>query len=78
MERVGGYCRVSSEKQVEKGTSLEDQQDLIEEYCKKNGYELFKLYVEKGIPGAVDPENRPESSRMIHDAKNGRFNIMCF
>ncbi len=39
---VGGYIRVSTERQVE-GYSIEGQITQIEQYCQFNGYELVDI-----------------------------------
>ncbi len=51
MKQAIGYIRVSTEKQADKGVSLEAQQAKIEHWCKANGYELLKVYVDAGISG---------------------------
>lgn len=51
MKQALGYIRVSTEKQADKGVSLEAQQAKIEHWCKANGYELVKVYVDAGISG---------------------------
>lgn len=51
MKQAIGYIRVSTEKQADKGVSLEAQQAKIEHWCKANGYELVKVYVDAGISG---------------------------
>ncbi|WP_186824240.1 recombinase family protein, partial [Staphylococcus carnosus] len=54
---VGGYIRVSTERQVE-GYSVEGQIIQIEQYCQFNGYELVDIYADRGISGKS--MNRPE------------------
>lgn len=44
--------RVSTETQAEKGYGLQEQKDLIEEYCHKNGLILKGLYVDEAKSGA--------------------------
>ncbi len=51
MKQAIGYIRVSTEKQASEGVSLEAQQAKIEHWCKANGYELVKVYVDAGISG---------------------------
>lgn len=70
---VGGYIRVSTERQVE-GYSIEGQITQIEQYCHFNGYELVDIYADRGISGKS--MNRPELQRMLNDAKNGKLDCV--
>ncbi|EHT3480755.1 recombinase family protein [Staphylococcus pseudintermedius] len=70
---VGGYIRVSTERQVE-GYSIEEQITQIEQYCQFNGYELVDIYADRGISGKS--MNRPELQRMLNDAKNGKLDCV--
>ncbi|MBF2261882.1 cassette chromosome recombinase CcrB [Staphylococcus capitis] len=70
---VGGYIRVSTERQVE-GYSIEVQITQIEQYCHFNGYELVDIYADRGISGKS--MNRPELQRMLNDAKNGKLDCV--
>ncbi|HDJ6558410.1 TPA: recombinase family protein [Staphylococcus aureus] len=72
-ELVGGYIRVSTERQVE-GYSIEGQITQIEQYCQFNGYELVDIYADRGISGKS--MNRPELQRMLNDAKNGKLDCV--
>ena len=51
MKQAIGYIRVSTEKQANEGVSLEAQEAKIVAWCKANGYELVKVYVDAGISG---------------------------
>lgn len=70
---VGGYIRVSTERQVE-GYSIEGQITQIEQYCQFNGYELVDIYADRGISGKS--MNRPELQHMLNDAKNGKLDCV--
>ncbi|WP_188351873.1 cassette chromosome recombinase CcrB [Staphylococcus aureus] len=70
---VGGYIRVSTERQVE-GYSIEGKITQIEQYCQFNGYELVDIYADRGISGKS--MNRPELQRMLNDAKNGKLDCV--
>ncbi|WP_381399110.1 cassette chromosome recombinase CcrB [Staphylococcus aureus] len=72
-KRIGGYIRVSTEKQV-MGYSIEGQITQIEQYCRFNGYELVDIYADRGISGKS--MNRPELQRMLNDAKNGKLDCV--
>nr|WP_181726201.1 recombinase family protein [Polaromonas sp.]QJS06516.1 resolvase [Polaromonas sp.] len=51
MRQAIGYIRVSTDKQVNEGVSLEAQEAKIVSWCKTNDYELVKIYVDAGISG---------------------------
>jgi len=51
MKQAIGYIRVSTEKQANEGVSLEAQEAKIVTWCKANGYELVRVYVDAGISG---------------------------
>ena len=46
--KIAAYCRVSTEKEAQID-SLEKQIEFFNEFTKKNGYELYKLYADEGI-----------------------------
>jgi DNA invertase Pin-like site-specific DNA recombinase len=54
--RIGGYVRVSSEKQVERGESLAAQEQRLRDEAKARRWGL-KLYIEPGI--SAKDEDRP-------------------
>lgn len=65
------YCRVSSEKQVDK-YSLPAQEKLGIKKAKELDFD-YKLYVEKGKSAAKDTlENRPEINKIIDEIVNGK------
>lgn len=72
-KRIGGYIRVSTEKQV-MGYSIEGQITQIEQYCQFNAYDLVDIYADRGISGKS--MNRPELQRMLNDAKNGKLDCV--
>lgn len=51
MKQAIAYIRVSTEKQVNEGVSLETQKNRIMQWCQTNGYELGDIYVDSGISG---------------------------
>lgn len=59
---VAGYCRVSSEGQLD-GYSIPQQKDIIENYCKIKEWNLVKIYVDGGFTGANT--NRPALQDLI-------------
>ena len=69
-KNVAGYIRVSTEEQSQKGLSLESQRTDIEDYCRRCGYMLVKLYVDRGITARKDLYKRAAFMEMMHDVQN--------
>lgn len=69
--RVLGYCRVSSEEQADRGTSLDGQREELERWCREHGRERPILYVEVESAGESAREKRVELKRLISDAEPG-------
>lgn len=69
--KIAAYARVSTEKesQVE---SFEKQIEFFNEFTKKNGYELYKLYADEGISGK-QIKHRKQFQQMMQDAKSKKF-----
>ncbi len=69
--KIAAYARVSTEKesQVE---SFEKQIEFFNEFTKKNGYELYKLYADEGISGK-QIKHRKQFQQMMQDAKTKKF-----
>jgi putative DNA-invertase from lambdoid prophage Rac len=68
---VYGYCRVSTNKQVEEGESLAVQQRQIEGWCLMQGYDLTETFVESGVSASIPIASRPEGSRLMAKARKG-------
>jgi len=69
--KIAAYCRVSTEKE-EQIDSLEKQIEFFNEFTKKNGYELYKLYADEGISGK-QIKHRKQFQQMMEDAKHKKF-----
>lgn len=66
--RVRGYCRVSTEMQVEDGYSLDNQEKSINEYAKRNNWVVVKIYFDKGISGK-ECNNRPGLLQLLDECE---------
>lgn len=56
-KKVVGYVRVSTYGQARDGYSLTYQVEELQQYCKMNGFDLIRIYEDRGISGAaVDEE----------------------
>src|SRR6266567_2264746 len=75
MLRAARYRRVSTESQ-EDNTSLEEQLDRMNAYCKERNYLTTDdtLYTE--IMTGVVWRERPKLQRMLKDAAEGKFDVV--
>ncbi len=69
--KIAAYCRVSTEKEAQID-SLEKQIEFFNEFTKKNGYNLYKLYADEGISGK-QIKHRKQFQAMMQDAKAKKF-----
>ncbi|WP_374789112.1 recombinase family protein [Clostridium perfringens] len=69
------YCRVSTEEQSDNGYSIDEQERLLEEWCKKMGYVIYKCYSDRGISGK-NIKDRPALKELLSDAKAGKFDMV--
>src|SRR5215469_5914773 len=60
-----GYCRVSTDQQVDSGISLDEQQRKIEARCLEHGWNLERIYVNAGVSGSTPLARRPEGARLL-------------
>lgn len=57
------YVRVSTEEQAEQGYSIDVQKERLIAFCKSQGWEDYKLYIDDGYTGTNT--NRPALKRLI-------------
>lgn len=62
------YCRVSSQKQVQKGDGLGSQETRCRDFAKHKGYEVVQVFKEEGIYGSMI--NRPAMQDMLQFLKS--------
>ena len=67
--KVGIYLRVSTSDQ----TTLNQEIELVE-YCKRNNYEIFKIYKDEGVSGTKT--SRPQLDFMLQDMRNKLFDAI--
>ena len=72
MNRVLGYCRVSTENQNGADSfGLETQRDAIMKYCADNGLELVQIYEDPALSGSLPPLERPGLHALLEALKAG-------
>jgi len=76
--RVAKYSRCSSDEQKKNGYTINDQLDLLEEFCTE--YELVGagVYIDEGISATLEINKRKALAKLIKDAKAGKFDIVVF
>lgn len=60
------YARVSTEEQ-----STENQVALCQEYCRRMGHDVFKIYTDDGVSGSKT--SRPAFDEMLSDMRHLKF-----
>jgi len=71
---VAIYIRVSTEDQAREGYSLEVQREYLEDYAKREGYEVCKVYWDDGV--SAYSTRRPALQELLSDAKAMRFELV--
>lgn len=61
------YMRYSSNNQTEQ--SIEGQERVCTEYCKRNGYTIVNKYIDRATSALKDVDKRTEFLRMIKDSE---------
>lgn len=67
------YIRVSTDKQVDEGYSLDDQQNRLTQYCQVNDWTLCAdhIYIDRGESGTTT--DRADFQRMLEAARTGQI-----
>jgi site-specific DNA recombinase len=69
---VGVYLRVSTEEQRERQSIL-TQREFAKRFCALHDLAMYCVYADDGVSGTVPLERRLEGSRILEDARRGRF-----
>ena len=79
-KRFAIATRVSTEDQGEKGgkTSLDNQWERAEEYVARQSGEVVKVYVEDGVSGGLEYQQRPAIAAMLVDAAAGEIDAVVW
>lgn len=71
------YCRTSTLDQArEEKVSIPDQINWAKTFALERGWEWIKEYIEPGVTGDTEPENREALSQLLNDANSGNFDIV--
>ena len=71
----GIYIRVSSDKQVEEGYSLEEQKKILLKRAEQAGYTVVDVFQDAGI-SAKDIRGRPAMVRLLECIKEGKIKVV--
>lgn len=74
-KRVALYARVSTVEQAEEGYSIDEQINVLREWCEKEGYTIHDEYIDRGKSGK-DIKGRPAVQQLIYDANQKSFDIV--
>lgn len=72
--KISIYIRVSTEDQAKEGYSLEVQREYLEDFAKREGYEIYKVYCDDGI--SAYSTRREALQQLLKDAKDKKFDLM--
>jgi len=72
--KVGIYTRVSTDLQVQRGESLDEQLHDAKSYCKYKNIPIANTYREEGRSGKNT--DRPELKKLLRDCKRGKINTV--
>ncbi|MCG1027623.1 recombinase family protein [Virgibacillus halodenitrificans] len=74
-KRAAIYARVSTIEQAEEGYSIDEQINVLREFCDREGYTIHKEYIDRGISGK-NIKGRPAIQQLLHDANQKCFDIV--
>lgn len=72
---AGLYIRVSTEDQAREGFSLPEQEKRLRTMCEYKGYEIYKVYEERGI-SAKTGNYRPKFEELLQDIRVKKVNTI--
>ena len=72
---AGLYIRVSTEDQAREGFSLPEQEKRLRTMCEYKGYEIYKVYEERGI-SAKTGNHRTKFEELLQDIRDKKVNTI--
>lgn len=76
VKSVVAYCRVSTDQQAESGLSIEAQRGALVSFAIASGLELVGLFIDAGISGAKDENERPGLREALAAITEGRADAL--
>ena len=77
MIRVGIYCRVSTDQQVNEGDSIQAQLSALRKYAEDHNYEIAGEFIDDGVSGTLFNE-RDELQRLLEEVKKRNVDLIIF
>lgn len=75
MWRVGIYCRLSKDDELEgESASVSNQRDLLVSYCKTQEWNVIKIFQDDGYSGLN--QNRPGLQALLASVEKGEINLV--
>lgn len=72
---VGIYARLSrDDERTGESVSIENQKELLAQYVKEQGWNLYSYYCDDGVSGTTF--DRPQFNRLVQDATDGKINLV--
>ena len=72
---VGVYARLSrDDERTGESVSIENQKELLAQYVKEQGWNLYSYYCDDGVSGTTF--DRPQFNRLVQDATDGKINLV--
>jgi site-specific DNA recombinase len=71
---VGIYIRVSTQEQATEGYSIPAQKERLITYCKAQGWDDYKLYIDEGV--SAKDTDRPQLSLLLEHVKAEQINMI--
>jgi len=71
---VALYCRVSTDEQAEHGFSIDNQKERLIAFCKSQGWDQYRLYIDDGYTGTN--MDRPALQRLIKHIKEKKIDTV--
>jgi site-specific DNA recombinase len=72
--KVNLYIRVSTDRQVREGDSLEEQENELKKYCDYRNFEIKNIYIEEGLSAGTT--NRPEYQKLLKDIREKKVDAV--
>lgn len=74
-KKAAVYARVSTMEQAEEGYSIDEQTRVLREWCEREGYIVYKEYVDRGKSGK-NIKGRPALQQLLSDAQQKTFDVV--
>jgi DNA invertase Pin-like site-specific DNA recombinase len=75
MTKCVSYLRVSGQSQID-GDGFPRQRERILAYAQANGYEIIQEFIEEGITGKMELENRPALAACLERVENNGVKVV--